>query len=183
MVHFHNKLTSAMKSVVVLLVGLAVVVSGFQYTEEWEAWKKEHSRVYESDDIELRRHIIWESNMQFVTEHNAHTDEFGFTVEMNEFADLVSLFYNTNYIIVIVSVLSYTKRSLVSLPSCTMVSWVMLFLVITQLCGSQNRIHFLKQLIGGQRELYLPSKTRFVVCVPVVPSHLVQSMHVIAIQN
>ena len=82
-----------MKCVVVLLVALAAAVSGFQYTGEWEAWKEENGKVYESDDIELRRHIIWESNMQFVKEHNAHADEIGFTVEMNKFADLVSLFY------------------------------------------------------------------------------------------
>ena len=83
-----------MKCVVVLLVGIAAVVSGFQYTKEWEEWKKEHSRVYESDDAEVVRHIIWESNQQFVLEHNANADKFGFTVEMNEFADLVSLFYD-----------------------------------------------------------------------------------------
>ena len=81
-----------MKCVVVLLISLAAVhvVSAFQYTEEWEAWKKEYGRSYESADIELRRQIIWESNMMFVNDHNAHADEFGFTVEMNEFADLVS---------------------------------------------------------------------------------------------
>ena len=81
-----------MKCTVVLLVALATAaVSGFQYTEEWEAWKKEHGRVYESDDIENHRHAVWESNMQFVKEHNARADEVGFTVEMNKFADLVSL--------------------------------------------------------------------------------------------
>ena len=81
-----------MKCVVVLLISLAAVhvVSAFQYTEEWEAWKKEYGRSYESADIELRRQIIWESNMMFVNEHSAHADEFGFTVEMNDFADLVS---------------------------------------------------------------------------------------------
>ena len=85
-------LFTTMKCVVVLLMSLAAVhvVSAFQYTEEWEAWKKEYGRSYESADIELRRQIIWESNMMFVNEHNAHADEFGFTVEMNEFADLVS---------------------------------------------------------------------------------------------
>ena len=82
--------TTKMKCVVVLLISLAAVVSAFQYTEEWEAWKKEYGRSYESADIELRRQIIWESNMIFVNEHNTHADEFGFTVEMNEFADLVS---------------------------------------------------------------------------------------------
>ena len=80
-----------MKCVVVLLVALAAAaVSGFQYTEEWEAWKEEHGKVYESDEIEQRRYAIWESNMKYVNEHNARADESGFTVEINEFADLVS---------------------------------------------------------------------------------------------
>ena len=43
-----------MKCVVVLLVVLiAAAVSGFQYTVEWEAWKKKHGRIYESNEIEL----------------------------------------------------------------------------------------------------------------------------------
>ena len=79
-----------MKCSFVLLVALAAAVSGFQYTKEWEAWKKEHGRVYESDEIEHRRHTIWESNMKFVKEHNARAHEIGFTVRINEFSDLVS---------------------------------------------------------------------------------------------
>lgn len=81
-----------MKCVVVLLVALAAAVSGFQYAKEWEAWKEEHGRVYESDDIELRCQITFESNMKFIEEHNAHADEHGYTVKMNKFGDLVSLF-------------------------------------------------------------------------------------------
>ena len=88
-----------MKCVVVLLVALAAVVSGFQYIEEWEAWKKEHGRVYESDEIELRSHITWEGNRQFVKQHNAHADEIGFTVEMNKFADLVSTYIHMHAVI------------------------------------------------------------------------------------
>ena len=58
----------------------AVVLSGFQYAEEFKAWKEKYGRFYESDEVELRRHITWESNMQFVREHNAHADEIGFTM-------------------------------------------------------------------------------------------------------
>ena len=99
-----------------LLVGLAAVVSGFQYTNEWKEWKKDHGRVYESDDIEHLRHTIWESNMQFVIEHNARADEFGFSVEMNEFADLACLLQL--YCSDINHVPFLLLRSLVSLPSC-----------------------------------------------------------------
>lgn len=81
-----------MKCTVVLLVLLVGAVMSFEYTEEWEAWKREHGKKYESAEVELGRHIIWESNMKFVEDHNAHADVFGFTVEMNEFADLVNMF-------------------------------------------------------------------------------------------
>lgn len=87
---FISSLSAEMKCEFVLLAALAVLATGFQYTEEWKAWKKEYGRTYRSDEVELHRHIIWENNMHFVKEHNAHVDELGFTVEMNEFADMVS---------------------------------------------------------------------------------------------
>ena len=94
-----------------LLVALAAAVSGFQYTEEFEAWKERYGRFYESDEVELRRHITWESNMQFVKEHNAHADEIGFTVEMNQFADLVSpCIHAANHIAFIMSACSFQQE-------------------------------------------------------------------------
>ena len=48
------------------------------------------TRSMETTDAELARQIIWESNKKFVENHNANADKFGFTVAMNEFADLVS---------------------------------------------------------------------------------------------
>ncbi len=39
---------------------------------------------------ETRRHIIWQSNKKYVDEHNAHADDFGFTMALNEYADLES---------------------------------------------------------------------------------------------
>lgn len=48
-----------------------------------------HSKRYSSDEEELQRHIIWEANRNYVQNHNEHAAVFGFTVAMNEFADLV----------------------------------------------------------------------------------------------
>ena len=50
---------------------------------------QEHSKVYGSDREELTRHIIWQANRKYVDEHNAHAEKFGFTLGMNQFADLV----------------------------------------------------------------------------------------------
>ena len=72
------------------------------HTERWETWKKEYSQVYKSDEIEQNRRAIWESNMQFVNEHNANADKVGFTVEMNEFAALVSSYCDTMHITILI---------------------------------------------------------------------------------
>ena len=44
-----------------------------------EAWS-----ILRINEVRECRRITWESNMQFVKEHNAHADEIGFTVEMNK---------------------------------------------------------------------------------------------------
>ena len=46
--------------------------------------------MYSSDEEENQRHVIWESNKNYVDNHNKHTEEHGFTLEMNKFADLVT---------------------------------------------------------------------------------------------
>ena len=50
---------------------------------------QEHGKQYLSAEEELQRQVIWESNKKYVDNHNEHADVFGFTLEMNEFADLV----------------------------------------------------------------------------------------------
>lgn len=79
-----------MKTLVVLAVLVSVSVA-FQFTEEWELWKKKYSKTYGSDEVELNRHITWESNRLRVENHNANANKYGYTLEMNEFADMVSL--------------------------------------------------------------------------------------------
>ena len=76
---------------VVLAVLVATAVAFELDVEEWELWKTKHSKTYGDELEELRRRIVWTSNKAFVEEHNKHSDKFGFTVGMNEFADLVSI--------------------------------------------------------------------------------------------
>ncbi len=51
---------------------------------------QEHGKVYPTDLEETRRHMIWQANKKYVDEHNAHSDDFGFTLGLNAFADLES---------------------------------------------------------------------------------------------
>ena len=48
-----------------------------------------HGKDYGSDEEELSRRIIWESNKNYVDNHNEHHEMYGFTLAMNEFADMV----------------------------------------------------------------------------------------------
>ena len=73
-----------------VVLALVAAAAAFQYNTEWELWKREHGRDYASDEEELRRHMIWESHKQYVDQHNAFAEKFGFTLAMNQFADLES---------------------------------------------------------------------------------------------
>ena len=50
---------------------------------------QEHEKEYSTDEEELQRHMIWEANKNYVDNHNEHADVFGFTLAMNQLADLV----------------------------------------------------------------------------------------------
>ena len=86
-----------MKSVaaLILLLGLALSVEAvgvpvYQYPEEWGLWKSQHAKEYVSDLEELERHSVWLSNKEYIDQHNANAELFGFTLAMNHLGDLVS---------------------------------------------------------------------------------------------
>ncbi|XP_011406938.1 PREDICTED: silicatein-like [Amphimedon queenslandica] len=74
----------------IALAALIVCATAFEYTAEWELWKRTNGKDYSSDKEELYRQTIWEANKKIVLEHNANADKWGWTLEMNAFADLES---------------------------------------------------------------------------------------------
>ena len=58
---------------------------------------QQHGKQYDTDEEELSRQIVWEANRNYVQNHNEHADVFGFTLAMNEFADMVKLDDTYNY--------------------------------------------------------------------------------------
>jgi hypothetical protein len=54
---------------------------------------QQHGKEYDTDEEELSRQIVWEANRNYVQNHNEHADVFGFTLAMNEFADMVIIIY------------------------------------------------------------------------------------------
>ena len=74
----------------IVLIALVVYTSAFQFTTEWELWKRSHGKQYTSEPEELHRHTVWESNKLYVENHNKNADKWGYALAMNKFADLES---------------------------------------------------------------------------------------------
>ena len=61
----------------------------YELPKEWHAWKATHEKTYENEREELKKHVVWKSNQKYIEEHNKYNDKFGYTLEMNEYGDLV----------------------------------------------------------------------------------------------
>ena len=74
------------------LTGLAAVGASeqLQFVEEWMLWKAEHSKSYSGGKQEAQRHSAWLANRDFVLSHNSNWQEHGYSLALNQFADLVS---------------------------------------------------------------------------------------------
>ena len=86
-----------MKMLAIVVCSVLAVVScevQYQHPEEWQLWKTEHRKSYESQREELERHLVWLSNREYINIHNANSDVFGFTLAMNHLGDLVSFHSN-----------------------------------------------------------------------------------------
>ena len=73
-----------------LLLFAAVIGVSFAATLDdlWGQWKSQYGKVYDDEAVESVRRLVWESNYQFVQQHNS--EGHSYEVETNEFADLVS---------------------------------------------------------------------------------------------
>ena len=79
--------------IVLLICDLIAVLQArtvLHFQEEWHLWKAKHEKNYSSDLEELEKHLIWLSNKKYIEAHNAASDIFGYTLELNKFADLVN---------------------------------------------------------------------------------------------
>ncbi len=82
-----------MKILIVLtLLGLACArgVPKYAFVEEWQLWKSSHERDYTTDREELEKHLVWLSNREYIQQHNANSEIFGFTLAMNHYGDMVN---------------------------------------------------------------------------------------------
>ena len=61
-----------------------------EYHEEWQLWKTEHGKSYESQREELERHLVWLSNREYINAHNKNAHRCDYTLQINQFSDWVS---------------------------------------------------------------------------------------------
>ena len=74
----------------IIILQCSLLEAKIELPAEWHMWKSSHGKEYASESEEIERHIVWQSNKRYIQTHNLFNDTFGFTLEMNEFGDLVS---------------------------------------------------------------------------------------------
>merc|ERR1712072_5813 len=58
-----------------------------EYATMWDAFKADFEKVYEAAE-ESARFGIFKDNVDFITSHNAESEKHGYTVAINQFADM-----------------------------------------------------------------------------------------------
>ena len=85
---------SEMKLIVILVIAVAAYALPVEFDDgsnmTWEEFKTRYNKKYSSEEEELSRMEIFESNKQYVKVHNQNKDKHGFELAINEFCDLVS---------------------------------------------------------------------------------------------
>merc|ERR1712216_503183 len=81
-----------MKCLVIALASTAIAM-GLQEAEYeglWQNFVSEHSKTYSPHEV-MGRYAIFKDNMDFIVDHNKnHADKLGYTVGVNEFADMTN---------------------------------------------------------------------------------------------
>ena len=81
-----------MKLLVLLFIfPLSLASVRHSFMEEWTLWKKEHGKDYSTDEDEQEKFAVWLENKDYIKSHNLKQDSLGFTLSLNQFADMVSI--------------------------------------------------------------------------------------------
>lgn len=75
-----------------------------EHQQEWEAYKHEHKKAYETSMEELARYEVWKTHREYVAKHNSEADKgiHSFWLAVNKYADLtnrefVAIYNGYNY--------------------------------------------------------------------------------------
>merc|ERR1719171_2114003 len=71
-------------------LGLAAAapLSESEYTSMWSAFKADFQKAYATAEEHEARFLTFKDNVDFINSHNSRADEHGFTVAINQFADM-----------------------------------------------------------------------------------------------
>lgn len=64
---------------------------GYQTNALWLEWKRQHAKSYDDHLSELERYVTWVSNKALIDSHNSLASSFGYSLALNQYADLVSV--------------------------------------------------------------------------------------------
>merc|ERR1711959_506318 len=82
----------AMRSLLAIaaIIGLAAAspLGNSEYESLWTQFKVDHAKSYASAEEHSARFGVFKDNVDFIMTHNARADEHGFTVGINQFADM-----------------------------------------------------------------------------------------------
>lgn len=73
----------------VMLIGILSTCSALPFEAQWEQWKKQHAKAYLNGKEEFKKKVVWAKNAKFIEEFNQ--EEHTFSLDMNHFADVVSI--------------------------------------------------------------------------------------------
>ena len=73
----------------IFLVAIFVVIcSCAPVDKEWESWKTLYNKQYTTQEEELWRHVVWQSNKKYIEKHNSQ--KLGYTLKLKKFGDMVN---------------------------------------------------------------------------------------------
>lgn len=72
-----------------LLVLVTAAVEQLQFVKEWTLWKTRHGKSYGGEREEGERQSVWLANRDYILSHNSNWEEHGFSLSLNQFADMV----------------------------------------------------------------------------------------------
>merc|ERR1719326_117922 len=82
-----------MKTLVLLaVIGFAAAgpLGDDEYNTLWKAFKTDFKKAYDTVEEHAARFSTFKDNVDFITSHNARSEEHGYTVGINQFADMSS---------------------------------------------------------------------------------------------
>ena len=78
-------------SLLSLAIAHSDVAADILRDHEWSNWMQKHMKYYASDNEELERYVTWRTNKAYVEYHNALAQDFGYSLALNTFGDVVGV--------------------------------------------------------------------------------------------